>query len=321
MNRICAWCWTAASIAALCVSPVAAQEWPRLKPVSFVVGFGPGSATDVTARMIGSKLSEAIGQSVVIENRGGAGGNVAAQTVRRAAPDGYTILVTAVAFVINQSLYSNAGYDAVKDFVPIALGPSTPSVITVHPSVSAQSIQELINAAKMSKLAYASPGSGTPSHLTMERLKSIAGMDLTHVPYQPATAAGAALGGHVQVAITTLAPAAPHIKAGKLRALAVSASQRSPVLPEVPTLIELGYSGFDDVTWTGFFAPAGTSAAIVERINAEINRIVETPDISDKLAAQGLTSRRNSPAEFAAQIRAELPKWANAVKHSGAKAD
>jgi tripartite-type tricarboxylate transporter receptor subunit TctC len=229
-------------------APALAQEWPKQRPVQIVIGFGPGATTDTVARIAAQKLQEALGQTFVAENRPGAGGNIATQQVKRAAPDGYTILVTSVAYAVNPSLYANAGYDALTDFAPVVLGPSTPNIITVNPAV-------------------------------------------------------------------------PQVKAGKLRAIAVTSARRSPALPEVPTVNEQGYSGFDDLTWVGFFAPAGTPAEIVNRLNAELNRVFASPEVRDRLSALGLESRPNSPAEFAAFLREEVPKWAKAVKDSGAKAD
>ena len=306
----------------LCFSLVAnAQEWPRQKPIQFIVGFGPGATTDTVARIAAQKLQEALGQTFVAENRPGAGGNIATQQVKRAAPDGYTILVTSVAYAVNPSLYANAGYDALTDFAPVALGPSTPNIITVNPAVPAKNLAELMELARKQPLSYASSGIGTTTHLSMERLKIAAKVDITHVPYQPAQAVGAAVGGHTQISSTSMPPAVPQVKAGRVRAIAVTSAQRSPALPEVPTVNEQGYSGFDDLTWVGFFAPAGTPPEIVNRLNAELNRAFAAPDVRDKLAALGLESRQNSPADFAAFLRVEVPKWSKAVKDSGAKAD
>ncbi len=310
----------AAALLALCSAAAHAQDWPR-RSVQFVVGFGPGSTTDIVARLVGQKLSEALGQPVVIENRAGAGGNIAAQLVKKAAPDGYTVLAISVAYAVNPSLYANAGYDPLKDFAPIILGPSTPNIITVHPSVPANNLAELIALARKQKLAYASSGIGTTTHLSMERIKIATGVDITHVPYQPAQAVMAAVSLQTPISSTSMPPAVPQVRAGKLRAIAVTSAQRSSALPDVPTVNEQGFKDFDDLTWIGFFAPAGTPPEIVNRMNAEINRIVEQPDMKEKLAQNGLTSIRNTPAEFGTFLRAEIVKWAKAVKDSGAKAD
>ncbi len=305
-------CWAAATMA---------QEWPRQRPVTFVVAFGPGAVSDVLARLIGQKLGDSIGQTVVVDNRGGAGGNIAAQRVKQAAPDGYTILVTSNAFTVNPSLYANAGYDPIKDFVPVILAASTPNVITVHPSVPAKNLRELIELARKQPLAYATPGIGTTSHLSTERIKTAAKIDITHVPYPPAQALNAALAGHVQVLASTVTLPLSNIKAGKLRPIAVTSAQRSPAIPDVPTVNEQGFKDFDDLTWFGFFAPTGTPAEVASRLNSEINRILEMPDIKEKLGQFGLDSRHNASAEFAVFIREEIPKWAHAVQVSGAKAD
>ncbi|MSQ48767.1 MAG: tripartite tricarboxylate transporter substrate binding protein [Betaproteobacteria bacterium] len=307
--------------AALIATGALAQDWPKQRPVQIVIGFAPGATTDTVARIAAHKLQEALGQSFVAENRPGAGGNLATQQVKRAAPDGYTLLVTSVAYAVNPSLYASAGYDPLKDFIPVVLGPSTPNIITVNPAVPAKNLAELLQLARTQPLSYASSGIGTTTHLSMERLKTAAKVDITHVPYQPAQAVGAAVGGHTQISSTSMPPAVPQVKAGRVRAIAVTSAQRSPALPDVPTVNEQGYSGFDDLTWVGFFAPAGTPAEIVKRLNAELNRVFASPEVRDRLAALGLESRPNSPADFAAFLREEVLKWAQAVKESGAKAD
>ncbi len=306
---------------ALACAAASAQEWPKQRPVTLVVGFGPSSTTDIVARLAAQKLTETLGQSFVVENRPGAGGNIAAQQVKRATPDGYTLYVTSVAYAVNPSLYANAGYDPFKDFVFLALGPSTPNIITVNPSVPANNLQELIALAKKQPLSYASSGIGTTTHLSMERIKTATGADITHVPYQPAQAVGAAVAGHTQISSTAMPPAVPQVKAGKVKPIAVTSAQRSPALPDVPTVNEQGFKDFDDLTWIGFFAPAGTPPELVTRINAEINRAMEAPDVKEKLAQQGLEFRRTTPAEAAAFLKTEVPKWAQAVKDSGAKAE
>jgi tripartite-type tricarboxylate transporter receptor subunit TctC len=297
-----------------------AQDWPKQKPIHLVVAFGPASTTDLVARLVQPKLTEALGQSVVVENKTGAGGNVGAQLVKRSAADGYTILVTSVAFAVNPSLYDNAGYE-MADFAPVILGPTTPNIITVNPSVPVKNLQELVALARKEKLSYASSGIGTTTHLSMERIKTIAKVDITHVPYQPAQAVGAAVAGHTQISSTSMPPAVPHARAGRVRAIAVTSAQRSPALPDVPTVNEQGFSGFDDLTWIAFFAPAGTPQDLVSRINNEVGRALAAPDVRERLAQLGLEWRANTPGEFAAFLREEVQKWAQAVKDSGAKAD
>jgi tripartite-type tricarboxylate transporter receptor subunit TctC len=320
LNRITA-ALTACLAASLTAAPAVAQDWPKAKPITFTVAFAAGSSTDIVARTVGQKVSESLGQSVVIDNKPGAGGTIGAQLVKRAPADGYNILVISVSYAVNPSLYANAGYDPLLDFMPVALGPSTPNIFTVHPSVPVNNVRELIAYAKKEKLSYASSGIGTTTHLSMERMKVASGVDITHVPYQPAAAIGAVVAGHTQVSSTSMPPAVAQIKSGKLRALAVTSAQRSPALPDVPTMNESGFSDFDDLTWFAFFAPAGTPPAVVARLNAEINKAMEAPDVAAKFAEQGLSSRRNTVAEFTAYLKAEIPKWAKAVKDSGATAN
>jgi tripartite-type tricarboxylate transporter receptor subunit TctC len=301
--------------------PAAAQDWPKQKPIHIVVGFAPASTTDLVARLVAPKLAEALGQSVVVDNRPGAAGNVAAQQVKRATPDGYTLFVTSVAYAVNPSLYANAGYDPYTDFVPVILGPSTPNIITVNPAVPVNNLKELVALARERQLSYASSGVGTTTHLSMERIKMAAKVDITHVPYQPAQAVGAAIAGHTQISSTSMPPAVSPVKAGRVRAIAVTSAQRSPALPDVPTVNEQGFSGFDDLTWTAFFAPAGMPQDLVNRLNSELNRALLTPEVRERLAVVGLEWKSNTSGEFAAFLRSEIDKWARAVKESGAKAD
>ena len=308
------------AVAALSLA-AAAQDWPKQKPIHIVVGFAPASTTDLVARLVAPKLAEVFGQSVIVDNRPGAGGNIAAQHVKRTAPDGYTVFVTSVAYAVNPSLYANAGYDPIQDFVPVILGPSTPNIIAVNPAVPAANLKELIELARRSSLSYASSGIGTTTHLSMERIKQQAKVEITHVPYQPAQAVGAAVAGHTQISSTSMPPAVPQVRGGKLRAIAVTSAQRSPALPEVPTVNEQGLSGFDDLTWTGFFVPAGMSQDLVNRLNSEISRALLAPDVRERLATLGLEWKTNTSGEFAEFLRSEIEKWSRAVKESGAKAD
>jgi tripartite-type tricarboxylate transporter receptor subunit TctC len=301
--------------------PAQAQDWPQQKPIRILVGFAPGSTSDVVARLVAPKLGEGLGQAVLVENKGGAGGNAATQEAKRSAPDGYTLLVASDAFAINPSLYASPGYDPFADFAPVILGPNTPNIIAVNPAVRARNLPELVALAREEKLSYASAGVGTTTHLSMERIKTAARIDLTHVPYHPAQAAGAAVGGQTQIACTALPPAVNHVRAGRVRAIAVTSAQRSPVLPGVPTVNEQGFSGFDDLTWTGFFVPAGVPQEIVNRLNSEINRALSTPEVAARLAKLGLDWHGNTPDEFAAFLRVEVKKWSRAVKDSGASAE
>ena len=307
--------------ALLSASPAVAQDWPKARAIHIVVGFGPGATTDLVARLVQPKLQEALGQTVVVENKPGAGGNVATQQVKRAPADGYTLLVTSVAYAVNPTLYPNAGYDPFADFAPVILGPTTPNIITVNPSVQAKNLQELVQLARKERLSYASSGIGTTTHLSMERIKMAAKVDITHVPYQPAQAVGAAVAGHTQISSTSMPPAVSQVKGGKVRAIAVTSAQRSPALPDVPTVNEQGFSGFDDLTWTAFFAPAGTPTDLVNRINSEVTKALSAPDVRERLQQLGLDWHSNTSGEFSAFLRDEVQKWAKAVKDSGAKAD
>jgi tripartite-type tricarboxylate transporter receptor subunit TctC len=299
----------------------AQSEWPKAKPVTLVVAFAPGASTDIVARSLTQKLNELTGGNFIVDNKGGAGGNIASAQVKRAPADGYTILVHSVAFAVNPSLYADAGYDALKDFVPVALGPKTPNIFTVNPSVSAKNLPELIELSKKSSFNYASSGIGTTTHLSMERLKSAAKIDIVHVPYQPAAAINAVVAGHTQIASTSMPPAVPQIKAGKLKALAVTSATRSPLLPDVPSITEYGFKEFDDYTWFGFFAPTGTPPDVIAKLNTAINKAMASADVVDRFAQLGMSSTPNSASEFGAFLKTEVPKWAAVVKSSGAKAD
>ena len=310
-----------ALIGGMHLSSWAQAEWPKAKPVTLLVAFAPGASSDIVARSLTQKLNELTGGNFVVENRGGAGGNIASGQVKRAAPDGYTILVHSVAFAVNPSLYADAGYDALKDFVPVALGPKTPNIFTVNPSVAAKTLPELVEAAKKSPFSYASSGIGTTTHLSMERLKMAAKVDIVHVPYQPAAAVNAVVAGHTQIASTSMPPAVPMIKSGKLKAIAVTSATRSPLLPDVPSITEFGYKEFDDYTWFGFFAPAGTPADVVTKLNAALNRAMASPEVIERFGQLGMASAPNNTLEFSNFLKAEVPKWAAVVKSSGAKAD
>jgi tripartite-type tricarboxylate transporter receptor subunit TctC len=313
--------WVCSLLACTQLTSWAQSEWPKAKPVTLLVAFAPGASTDIVARSLTQKLNEITGGNFIVENKGGAGGNIASTQVKRSAPDGYTLLVHSVAFAVNPSLYADAGYDALKDFVPVALGPKTPNIFTVNPSVAVKTLPELVEAAKKTPFNYASSGIGTTTHLSMERLKTAAKIEIVHVPYQPAAAINAVVAGHTQIASTSMPPAVPMIKSGKLKAIAVTSATRSPLLPDVPSITEFGYKEFDDYTWFGFFAPAGTPPDVVSKLNAAINRAMASAEVVDRFAQLGMASNPNSVVEFGNFLKAEVPKWAAVVKSSGAKAD
>jgi len=266
-----------------------AQVWPS-KPVTLMVPFAPGGTTDIVARPFAQALSQEFGQPFVVENRAGAGGTLAAGIAAHAAPDGYTLFVATVAHTMATSLYKQLSYDFEKDFVPITVLASVPNILVVNPSVPAKSVRELIDYARANpgKLSYGSAGNGSTEHLSAELFKSMTGADMVHIPYKGSSPAVTdLLAGRVQLMFDNLASALPNIKAGKVRALAVTTAKRSQFIPELPTLAESGLPGFDLTTWWGVMAPAGTPDAVVERLAGEINRAMGLPDIKERFAAMG----------------------------------
>jgi tripartite-type tricarboxylate transporter receptor subunit TctC len=299
-----------------------AKAYPS-RPLRFLVPYAAGGPTDIMARLVGQKLGERWGQNVVIDNRAGASGNIGTALVMRSNPDGYTILVHSSAYVVNPSLYSKAGYDAVTSFVPIINAGASPNMLYVHPSFQVHSLKELIASAKGKQLSYASPGIGTTPHLTVELLlKTMNKLDLTHVPYNGAAPAlGAVLGGQLPIGCGAMPPLVAPVKAGRLRAIAVTSLERAPSLPEVPTVAESGFPGYEDYTWIAAFAPAGTPRAIVDKLNAEIDRVLRLPDVKERLAVLAFDFTPNTPQQFADYVRKEVAKWGKVVKNSGARAD
>lgn len=301
-----------------------AQAYP-VKPVRFVIAFSPGGPSDILTRLVGTKLAEATGQSFVFENRPGAGGNVAGEVVAKAPPDGYTLLMGNNSILAtNASLYRKMNFDPVKDFAPVALIASQPNILVVHPSLPVKSVKELVVLAKSrpGQLNYASSGSGAAAHMAAELFKSMTHVDMVHIPYK---GAGPALldmlTGQCQVMFATALSVQPHLQSGRLRPLAVTTAKRSPTFPDLPTVAEAGVPGFEAVTWHGVVVPAGTPQAVIGRLNAEINKILQTPDIRDRLTHQGAEIIGGTPQQFAAYIQAEIPKWAKVIRDSGARAD
>jgi tripartite-type tricarboxylate transporter receptor subunit TctC len=312
----------AACLAALAVSADAlAQAYPS-RPVRVVVAFPAGSATDSVARAIGQRLSERMGQPFVIENRAGAGGNIGTVAVRGSAADGYTLLAHSVAFSVNQNLYRSAGYDATRDFKAVGIVAQTPNILFVHPSVNANDLRGLLALARTQRLSYASSGSGTTTHLGAELLfRSLGRVEVTHVPFTPAEAATQVVGGQLPVGSTSMPPAVQLIRAGRVKPIAVTSLERSPALPDVPTVAEQGHPGFEALTWFGFFAPTQVPDAVIERLNAETRAVLAMPEVVAQLANLGLTPMLQSPAQAQAYVDAERTKWAEVIKVSGATAD
>ncbi len=325
MTGLCAALSLAATLAALTPQASAAADAYPAKPIRFVVAFPPGGGTDIIARVIAQKLAERFAQQVVVDNRPGAGGNIGTDIVAKSAPDGYTILMgSAGPLAINASLFAKMPFDPIRDLAPVTLAASTPNVLVVHPSLPARTVKELIALAraKPGEINFASSGHGTPAHLAGELFNSMAGVILVHVPYKGAAPALAdLLGGQVQLMFSTMPPAMPHVKDGKLRALAVTSRKRSPAAPELPTMDEAALPGFEAITWHGVVVPAGTSAAIIARLNREIVAILHLPEVVERLSSQGSEPVGSTPEEFAAYIRSESVKWAKVVRESGAKAE
>ncbi len=316
--------WALGLLLAVVAGGAWAQAYP-VKPIRLVVPFPPGGATDILARAVAQKLTDAWGQSVIVDNRPGAGGNIGSELVAKAAPDGYTLeMGTVGTHAINASLYSKMPYDHVRDFAPVILVAGVPNVLVVNPGLPVNSVQELIAYAKANpgKLNFASSGSGTSIHLAGELFKVMAGVQMTHVPYKGSSPAlQDLLGGQVQLMFDNLPPSLPHIKAGKLRALGVTSATRAPALPDVPTIAESGLPGFEASSWFGVLAPAGTPPAIIAKLNAEIAKWLDTPEAKEKMLALGANAAGGTPEDFAKHIAAETAKWAKVVKESGAKVD
>ncbi|MGE0798555.1 MAG: Bug family tripartite tricarboxylate transporter substrate binding protein [Lautropia sp.] len=310
-------------LAASLASHVGAADYPT-RPIRLLVGYAAGGGTDSVARIFGQRLSEVIGQPIVIENRPGAGGNLAAQLTAQAPADGYTIHIVASSFATNPSLYSNAGYDPVNGFAPVSLVASTPYVLEVTPSLAARSVKELIEMARAEpgKLTYASGGTGTPSHLGVELIKSMAGIDLLHVPYKGGGQALTDLmGGQVHAYLDPIVLAAPNVKSGRTRALAVTSLKRSPVMPDVPTVAESGLPGYEITGWYAIFAPVGTPADVVDILNRNIAKALESAEIRKRFLDMGLEPIGAGPEPLRQFMQTEITKWNKVIKASGAKVD
>ena len=310
-------------ISAFALSATAQAAYPD-KPVRVVVGFSAGGTTDVIARIMAKELTQELGQSFVIENKPGGGSNIATDYVARATPDGYTVLFVAVTSAINQTLYKNVNFDLTKDYTPVALGAKAPNVLVINPQVPVKSVQELVDYAKKNpgKLAFASSGSGTSIHMAGELFKQRAGIDVLHVPYKgSAPAITDLIGGQVQFMFDNMPSSWPHVQSGKLRALAVTTTDRSKSAPDLPTMQESGFEKFDVSSWFGMIAPAGTPPEVIEKLNAAMNKALDKPEVLKAYESLGAVGQKTTPAEFGAFIKSEVDGWAPVVKTSGAKVD
>jgi tripartite-type tricarboxylate transporter receptor subunit TctC len=313
----------AAIVAALRAAPAFAQDYPT-KPVKIIVPFAAGGPADVYARFLGQRLSDALGQPFVVEDRPGAGSLIGTDAVAKSAPDGYTLLLMSNTQTVNESLIPNKPYQLMRDFAPVAPINYSDLVLVVHPSVGASSVADLIKVAKASpgKLNYASSGPGTPYHMAGELFKAMAGVDIVHVPYKGSSGARTdVLGGQVQMMFDAVTTMSEHARAGSVKALATTGKTRSSVLPNVPTMSESGVTGYEAVIWLGLIAPKNTPPAIVARLNAEITKIVNRPEVRSEWAKQGATAMVMTPEEFGRYLADDIAKWERIVKISGAKPD
>jgi len=303
-------------------SSFAADTWPT-KTIRVLAAGAAGGPIDIMSRLVGQKLTDQLGQSIVVDNRGGGGGTIATRIAVTATPDGHTLLCNSSQYVVGVSLYKEPGYNAFKDFSPIINAGTSPNILFVNPSVPANNLKELIALGKKQKLQYGSAGAGSTPHLTGERLlKLLAGLDIQHVPYSSAMPAIlGTVAAQVPIGSTAMPPAVQLIKSGRLRGIAVTSLQRMPSLPDVGTVAEQGFPGYEDYTWIAFFAPAGTPKIIVDKLNKSIAAIVVAPDAKERLAALGFDPISNTPEQFAAYIKVEVAKWAKVIKESGARID
>ena len=302
---------------------VMAQNFPN-KPIKILVPFPAGGTVDFFARTLAPKLSEALGQTVLVENRPGAGGNIATEAVAKATPDGYTLLMGSEIVAINTSLYSKLNYDPLKDLAPIVLVGTVPNILIVNPAVPANNVKELIALGKnkTANLSYASTGQGTSTQLSPELFKNMTGMEAVHVPYKGGPPAIAdLLGGQVNMMFINMPTGIAHVRSGKVKILAVSSKKRVAQLPDVPTVEEAGVKGFVTYAWSGLFAPAGTPREVVTRLNQEVVKLLKLPAIREQLAGQGAEAVGDTPEEFGLFMRNEVAQWAHMVRTSGAKVD
>ncbi|MGE5522871.1 MAG: tripartite tricarboxylate transporter substrate binding protein [Rhodospirillaceae bacterium] len=312
-----------ATCAAALAVPAAghAQTYPA-RPIRFIVPFPPGGGNDIVGRIVATRLSERLGQQIVVDNRGGAGGTIGTDLLAKAPPDGHTLLINNVSLAVNATLIPKLPYDTLKDLEPVSLVGRQPNILVVYPGVAARSVQELLAMAraKPGELAYGSGGIGTASHLATELLKLMTGVNLVHVPYKGlGPALTDLMGGRLQLIISTLASALPYVKAERMRPLAVTTARRSPFFPELPTMNEAGVKGYEFSTWYAIVAPRGTPADIVRRLNSELAQVLQSPAVKEQFAAQGLEPTPSTPAELGTYLRSEVAKWGKVIRASGAK--
>lgn len=313
----------AVALAAGGIGSALAQGYPS-RPIRILVGFPPGGVADILARSVGSKLSESLGQPVVVENRAGAGGNIAAELLARSAPDGHSLIMFGTPTLANVFLYRKLSYDPMNEFAPVALVASMANILVVNPSVPANSVTELISLAKSKpgQLNFGSAGIGSTQHLSGQLFKSAAGIDISHIPYKGSgPAMTALLAGEIPIIFNVMSTVLPHMKAGKVRGLAVTSAKRSPFAPELPTIAEAGIPGYEYVAYFGLIAPARTPQEIIARLNAETARILQLPDIMERLAFNGAEPMIATPEQFGAFLREELTRMGKVVRESGARAD
>lgn len=319
MIRLAWWGWLALLTGA--ASAAHAQDAYPIRPIRLIVAFPPGGSTDIIARLVAQRLSERLGQQIVVDNRGGAGGTIGTELAARASADGYTLTMgTTSTHVIAPAAYATVKYDPVKDFHPITLVAITPYLLTLHPGVPAKSLKEFVALVQSQpgKLNYASAGTGTTTHLAMEMLKLAVGLDIVHVPYNGnGPAATATIGGQVQALFGSMPAVLPHARAGRLRPIAVGTKKRSPALPEVPTVAETGYSDFEAALWLGFFAPQGTPAPVVRRLYGELTKIAHSPEMKEAFLRNGADSITTTQAELERLMKAELEKYTRVIKAAG----
>lgn len=310
---------------AIAASHSSAQQAYPTKPIRMICPFPPGGTTDVVARLVAQKLTEAWKEQVIVDNRTGAGGIIGTELAAKSPADGYTVLLGSITtHAVNPALYKKLNFDPVKDFTPVSLVVSSPQLLAVHPSVPAKSVKDLIALAKSKpgQLNYASAGVGTSPHLTFELFKSMAGIDVVHVPYKgTGPAITELIAGQVQMMITGVVALMPHVKSGKLRGLGVTSAKRVAALPDLPTVAESGVPTFDVSSWFGVFLPANTPKPIVTKMNQEIRKIVEIPDVRQRLISLGADPATNTPEEFAAYVKSEMARWGKVVRDTGATAN